>query len=383
MKKNKIIALVSSVVIALALISCSSPSSPSTNNNETTNNSESPENPTDSGQAGEQSGEQNPETPETPTDSGSSGEESDITFSVKNKLTIGGKTYEKTKEVVVIASGTTETICMEEDPVDYHGTGVFIKDRSVTLSPFLIGAYEVTQELYNDVMGNNPSYYQNEIYPVESDEEQRLRPVEKVTWYDAVYFCNELTKKLMSEEHCVYTITNDKKTGNHITSADVTIDIAKKGYRLPTEAEWEFAARGGNPKALEWKYAYAGVETEKTGSFISGSIDTSLGDYGWYFFVGQRKTHEVGMLKPNTLNLYDMSGNVCEWCNDWLNNKYDDPITTESITDPIGPKTGESRINRGGSCENHSYVCSVSVRIDNAPDIQSELIGFRLVRSLK
>lgn len=179
---------------------------------------------------------------------------------------------------------------------------------------FQIGQYEVTQELYQAVMETNPSYYYSN--PAEGENQAR-RPVEFVTWYDAVYFCNMLTTFVMGADECCYTITNiqyqkDDEELNakkafketptnktYIHKADVTINHNKKGFRLPTREEWLFAAKGGL-KSQNYKYA--------------GS--NNLEEVGWYISNSGKKTHEVGLLKPNELGLYDMSGNVNEFCED-------------------------------------------------------------------
>ena len=179
---------------------------------------------------------------------------------------------------------------------------------------FKIGKYEVTQELYETIMGTNPSYYHEN--PL-SGENQNRRPVEFVSWYDAVYFCNVLTILTMGPEECCYTITNivsktdddeaqkekfikeDPTYVTFIKSADVTINHDKKGFRLPTRDEWYFAAKGG---IKSQNYKYAGSD--------------NISEVGWYFSNSNRTTHEVGLLKPNELGLYDMTGNVNEFCED-------------------------------------------------------------------
>lgn len=179
---------------------------------------------------------------------------------------------------------------------------------------FKIGKYEVTQELYETIMGTNPSYYHEN--PL-SGENQNRRPVEFVSWYDAVYFCNVLTILTMGPEECCYTIANivsktdddeaqkekfikeDPTYVTFIKSADVTINHDKKGFRLPTRDEWYFAAKGG---IKSQNYKYAGSD--------------NISEVGWYFSNSNRTTHEVGLLKPNELGLYDMTGNVNEFCED-------------------------------------------------------------------
>ena len=181
-------------------------------------------------------------------------------------------------------------------------------------SNFQIGQYEVTQELYEAVMGTNPSYYSNN--PAEGEKQSR-RPVEFVSWYDAIYFCNKLTTLTLGEKECCYTITNiqykiddeeaqkdkfikeDPTNVIFIQSADVKMNHNKKGFRLPTKDEWIFAAKGG---LKSQNYTYAG--------------SNDLEEVGWYISNSGKKTHEVGLLKPNELGLYDMTGNVYEFCED-------------------------------------------------------------------
>ncbi|NLA39788.1 MAG: SUMF1/EgtB/PvdO family nonheme iron enzyme, partial [Methanomicrobiales archaeon] len=168
--------------------------------------------------------------------------------------------------------------------------------HNVTLSSFYIGKYEVTQALYKEIMGNNPSYFKGDNLPVVG-----------VTWYNAVEFCNKLSEKAGLQK--VYTISG----------TSVRADFTKSGYRLPTEAEWEYAARSGGREDRKW----SGTNTEG-----------ELGNYAWYDSNSGNKTHPVGTKKANDLGIYDMSGNVYEWCWDWKGN-----YSSFSQTNPTGPST--------------------------------------------
>ena len=186
----------------------------------------------------------------------------------------------------------------------------------VTLDSYYIGKYEVTQKLWKAVMGNNPSRFKGDNLPVEC-----------VSWNDVQEFLSKL---------------------NSMTG---------KKYRLPTEAEWEYAARGGN-RSNGYKY--------------SGS--NSIGSVAWCNngFSGD-KTHAVGTRSPNELGIYDMSGNVWEWCQDWFGS-----YSSSSQSNPKGPNSGSNRVYRGGSWANPIWNCRVSYRIDRDPDYWSSNLGFRL-----
>ena len=193
--------------------------------------------------------------------------------------------------------------------------------HKVTLSGYHIGKYEVTQEAWEAVMGNNPSEFKG-----------ANKPVERVSWND----CQEFIKKL-----------------NLLTGLQ---------FRLPTEAEWENAARGGR-KSQGYKY--------------SGS--NNIDDVAWYGANSSRTTHQVGTKRPNELGIYDMSGNVLEWCSDWYSVYY----SSSPTTNPTGPTTGFSRVCRGGGWFSIAQGCRVSYRRIGNPDDRDCLIGFRLVHSLK
>ena len=214
--------------------------------------------------------------------------------------------------------------------------------HEVTVSDFAIGKYEVTQEQWKAVMGSNPSNWKGTELPVES-----------VSWYDAVEFCNELSKLEGREPAYIINGTN------------VTCDFSKNGFRLPTEAEWEYAARGGKESK---GYTYAGSDTvEDVAWYLSDSSS-------WYDSDRSSRTHPVGQKQANELGLYDMSGNVLEWCWDWIGN-----YSSSRQSDPTGPLSGSRRVLRGGSWIYNASYSRVANRKDYEPVTSFRSNGFRLV----
>ncbi len=197
--------------------------------------------------------------------------------------------------------------------------------HEVELDSFYIGKFPVTQRLWTAVMENNPSYYNG------CDD----CPVESVSWYDAVRFCNKLSEMTGRKP---YYIINGKQ---------VSIDTTANGFRLPTEAQWEYAARGGR-KSRGYKY--------------SGS--DNIDEVAWYYDNSDYKTHPVGQKKPNELGLYDMSGNVWEWCWDWYDWNY---YSHSPGKNPMGPDAGSGRVLRGGSWGNFAASARVAYRGHDDP----------------
>ena len=234
--------------------------------------------------------------------------------------------------------------------------------HTVTLSSFYLGKYEVTQEQWTAVMGNNPSYFTGS--PA-SGEVQNKRPVERVSWYDALVFCNKLSmREGLSPAYRISGSTDTEDWGTVPTINDSTWDAVEvvagsNGYRLPTEAQWEYAAKGGN--GSPGNYTYSGSDT--------------VDDVAWYESNSGNKTHEVGKKAPNGLGLYDMSGNVFEWCWDWYGS-----YPSGAQTNPEGADSGSVRVLRGGSWDYSAVFTRSFFRYYYYPIIRYSDIGFRLVR---
>ena len=217
---------------------------------------------------------------------------------------------------------------------------------------FYIGKYEVTFDEYDAFCSAT-----GKSKPNDQGWGRGSRPVINVTWWDAIDYCNWLSEK--------EKLPKAYDSNGNLLDKDgrVTTDITKVlGYRLPTEAEWEFAARGGNKSR---GYQYAGSST--------------VGDVAWYDSNSGGKTQEVGKKAPNELGIYDMSGNVWEWCSDWYDSGY---YAKSPTTNPYNSTAGSNRVERGGGWYNDATSTRVAIRRNYSPSSADYYLGFRIARTV-
>ena len=237
--------------------------------------------------------------------------------------------------------------------------------------PFYMGKYEVTQAEYEKYCS-----YTGTDSPSSSYGDGDNYPAYYVSWYDALVYCNKRSiAEGLTPCYSIKDSTNPEEWGELPTAWDdplrdtwdvATCDFNANGYRLPTEAEWEYAARAGDNTVDSLTY--------------SGTSDVNkLGDYAWYYDNLNGTTHEVGTKKANAFGLYDMSGNVYEWCWNWLTSEYDE--NTEGGDNTTGSSAGSFRVCRGGGWIDGSGGCTVSFRLENSPGSRGSFLGFRVVRA--
>jgi formylglycine-generating enzyme required for sulfatase activity len=219
--------------------------------------------------------------------------------------------------------------------------------RQITVSSFYMGKYEVTQKEYQEIMGTNPSNFKRDNLPVE-----------RVSWFDAVEYCNKRSQKEGLTPAYSISGTGDNRT--------VTWNKSANGYRLPTEAEWEYACRAGTTTPFS-----TGNNITTSQANYDGSEPYNNNAKGEY----RKKTMPVGSFAPNVWGLYDMHGNVREWCWNWY-----EYYSSGSQTDPVGPSSGSHRVLRGGSWLDDGWRVRSANRIFITPSGRGNY-GFRLVRS--
>jgi formylglycine-generating enzyme required for sulfatase activity len=313
-----------------------------------------------------------------------------------------GKFTDQNKPYVFTTPGKhREMIRMNGDTVTGSGSaGVFIAGKTTTLTSYQIAKYETTWELWDEVaawakkhgytLTSDSGYQGHQVVGAFPEvgtaneshgwtkEQKTIRPVTYISWQDAIVWCNAYSETSGLEP--VYTAGDGKTVLKNATNSmacdGAVIKTGANGYRLPTEAQWEYAARGGNPEdTINWNYIYAGTSA-------TGTEAGQLGDYAWYnmnsYNVGvddkNYGAHPVGTGAANSAGLYDMSGNVWEWC--W--NKYDS-VDMGFGTDPAGPEAGVFRIVRGGNWTFSAAFCAVSYRYYNYPSGKLNALGFRVV----
>jgi formylglycine-generating enzyme required for sulfatase activity len=272
--------------------------------------------------------------------------------------------------VVLTAIVVIEGSCSHKTPDNFvlvkGGTFVNTKSgyygKSVTIPDFYIGKYEVTQKEWMEVMGGNPSTFKGDNLPVET-----------VSWYDCVEYCNKRSIKEGLQPY--YNINKDKKDPDNTNDLDdikwmVTVNAKANGYRLPTDAAWEYAAGGGQQSR---SYTYSGGNNvDEIAWYWKNAGDKYLtGNWAWAVLEkNNNKTKPTGSRQPNELGLYDMSGNVREWCQDWF----------RAGAEGSGADAPPGRIWKGGGWMGGDFCCEPSFRAGYEANGKGPDQGFRVCR---
>ena len=332
------------------------------------------------------------------------------------------KVNAKHKDLVTVISTPTTIVGKDlpykEGNITWYFDGVFVKGRTLELKPYQMGKYEVSYELWTLVMdwalnngytfkfqgaagSESPDNLDNRFVP--ATEENKWQPVVRVPWRSAIVWCNAYSE--MVGLRPVYYKDAEKATPIRTTDPCASddpeapkyaqvpndepgyvdapfVDWQASGFRLPTEAEWEMAGRGGNPNTNEWGWKYPTCKDAN-----------ELLNYAWIDINSDGKTHNVGEKKANKLGLYDMVGNVHEWCFDWLTGNTEEGHTLIGIPwygpekrpkDEVPKDVYSSRVSRGGHFgdDSGSFKCTLGYRLDFNPTRGDKTMGFRVARTI-